>query len=176
VQVIFLVHLLSRDLGVKETNLLVLNAAIEAARAGDTGRGFAVVADEVRKLAERTTASTFEIGKMIEKIQTGTSNAVQNMSQGVIEVEKGMVLANQAGDAIKKIREGLVKVMNVVIEISQALKTQTSMANSLAGHVDRIAQMSVENSRAVEESAHTAHSLRDLASRMDLAVAHFKLS
>ncbi|MEJ2792504.1 methyl-accepting chemotaxis protein [Iodobacter sp. LRB] len=159
-----------------QTNLLALNAAIEAARAGDTGRGFAVVADEVRKLAERTTASTFEIGKMIEKIQTGTSNAVQNMSQGVIEVEKGMVLANQAGDAIRKIREGSLKVMNVVMEISQALKTQTSMANSVAGNVDRIAQMSVENSRAVEESAHTAHSLRDLASRMDLAVAHFKLS
>ncbi|MFC4161452.1 methyl-accepting chemotaxis protein [Chitinimonas lacunae] len=159
-----------------QTNLLALNAAIEAARAGETGRGFAVVADEVRKLAERTTSSTQEIASMIAKIQAGTGSAVRDMNEGVGQVEQGMTLASQAGDAIGHIREGSNRVVRAVTDISDALKEQTVVANDVAGNVERIARMSQENSLAVEATAETAEDLRQLALDLDNAVSRFKLA
>src|ERR1035437_4601970 len=96
-----------------QTNLLALNAAIEAARAGEQGRGFAVVADEVRKLAERTSRSTTEIAGMVEKIQNGTRNAVSSMETGVKQAGNGVELAGQAGASITEIRDGALRVMHV---------------------------------------------------------------
>jgi methyl-accepting chemotaxis protein len=104
-----------------QTNLLALNAAIEAARAGDTGRGFAVVADEVRKLAERTSSSTSEISQMIGKIQAGTRSVIGSMTSSLTEVEEGGVLANEAGEAIRKIRPGAQKVVAVVQEVNASV-------------------------------------------------------
>jgi len=101
-----------------QTNLLALNAAIEAARAGEQGRGFAVVADEVRKLAERTSSSTTEISGMIDKIREGTHTAIDSMTSMLKQAEQGVVLANDAGDAINKIRESTNQVVRVINEFS----------------------------------------------------------
>lgn len=104
-----------------QTNLLALNAAIEAARAGETGRGFAVVADEVRKLAERTSSSTNEISQMIGKIQSGSRTAIESMASSLSEVEEGVLLANETGEAIGKIRPGAQKVVAVVQEVNASV-------------------------------------------------------
>ncbi len=110
----------------EQTNLLALNAAIEAARAGEQGRGFAVVADEVRKLAERTAASTNEIAKMINSIHTGTSAAISSMSQMLQQAEQGVEYANDAGSAIDKIRDSSNQVLTVINQFSavESIKNQ----------------------------------------------------
>ncbi|MBB5192974.1 methyl-accepting chemotaxis protein [Silvimonas terrae] len=107
-----------------QTNLLALNAAIEAARAGEQGRGFAVVADEVRKLAERTGESTTEIAGMTSKIQEGTRSAIQSMEACVNQANDGVNLANQAGDAIIRISEGSKQVVRVIREFSSVKTAQ----------------------------------------------------
>lgn len=104
-----------------QTNLLALNAAIEAARAGESGRGFAVVADEVRKLAERTSKSTGEIGLMIQGIQAETASVSSSMSSGLSEVAQGVELANNAGEAIKQMRDGATRVVEVIQELSETV-------------------------------------------------------
>jgi methyl-accepting chemotaxis protein len=109
-----------------QTNLLALNAAIEAARAGEQGRGFAVVADEVRKLAERTSISTKEISLMVEKIHVGTQTAVNSMSSMVKQAEQGVMLANDAGEAISKIRQSTNQVVHVINEFTIMLSQKSA--------------------------------------------------
>ena len=159
----------------EQTNLLALNAAIEAARAGEQGRGFAVVADEVRKLAERTTKATEDITKMIGAMQASAHAAVVTTSGAVSQVAGGVALAHQAGDAINQIRESSEQVIAVVNEITVALAEQGSASNSIAGHVEKVAQITEKNSAAANESASAAHQLDELAKSMRDTVSRFKI-
>ena len=115
-----------------QTNLLALNAAIEAARAGEQGRGFAVVADEVRKLAERTTKATKEIAAMIKSIQSDTSGAVASMEIGTAEVENGVLLANQAGESLNQIVGMVQRVMDMVQQIATAAEEQSAAVEDIS--------------------------------------------
>jgi len=159
----------------EQTNLLALNAAIEAARAGEQGRGFAVVADEVRKLAERTTVSTQEIGKMIGAIQESTQGSVQSMDLSNTQVIEGMHLAERSGEAMSHIEEGTVKVRDVVDGISTALHEQTQAANQLAQEVEKISQKSEKNSFLAMQSSEAARHLEEQAEMLKQAVDRFKV-
>jgi methyl-accepting chemotaxis protein len=157
-----------------QTNLLALNAAIEAARAGEQGRGFAVVADEVRKLAERTGNSTKEIGEMVAKIQNGTRSAVASMQDGVRQVGNGVELANQAGDSINRIRDGALRVTVVVNGISDSISEQSMASNEIAQKLEVIAQMSEESAVAVRHTANAARQMQALSNSLRQTVAQFK--
>ncbi len=158
-----------------QTNLLALNAAIEAARAGEQGRGFAVVADEVRKLAERTTLSTQEIAKMIAAIQQSTQSSVQGMELSSGQVHEGVQMAAQSGASMTRIETSTGKVQDAVNEISSALREQSSAANQLAREVERIAQMTEKNGLAAEESSEAARHLESMAGTLKIAVDRFRV-
>lgn len=159
----------------EQTNLLALNAAIEAARAGEQGRGFAVVADEVRKLAERTSQSTIEISGMISQIQEGIQRVSGSMQDGVARVKKGVDQANRAGESVTAINHDSQRVVSTVNDINAALKEQSAATNEIAKSVERIAQMAEENNAAVEETSKTAHHLEQLAVSLQNTVGRFKV-
>ncbi|WP_275712423.1 methyl-accepting chemotaxis protein [Dechloromonas hankyongensis] len=158
-----------------QTNLLALNAAIEAARAGEQGRGFAVVADEVRKLAERTTLSTQEIATMIQSVQGGTDDAVAGMAQGSTLVSEGVEMVGVTGASMEKIQEGVQKVLAAVDDISSALKEQSSASQLIARNVESIAEMTEETSTVIKEVSLSAANLEQLAAHLKATVGEFKL-
>ena len=159
----------------EQTNLLALNAAIEAARAGEQGRGFAVVADEVRKLAERTATSSREIGSMIESISAGTDQAVESMQQGVNKVEHGVRLAQEAGTTINAIDESTQRVVVTVSDITNAIEEQRTATNEIARHVERIAQMAESNSNSTSLTGETARQLTAISGDLQSSMARFTL-
>lgn len=159
----------------EQTNLLALNAAIEAARAGEQGRGFAVVADEVRKLAERTSQSTIDISAMIEKIRGGVQTATRSMHEGVGLVNIGVEKAGQAGSAISQIISGSQRVLDSIKDISAAMQEQNAASTEIAQNVEHIAQMADENNAAVEETSRTANHLASLATDLKNAIGRFRV-
>ncbi len=148
-----------------QTNLLALNAAIEAARAGEQGRGFAVVADEVRKLAERTTEATKQIANMIKGIQKETEEAVRAMKQGTDEVNSGIVLADKAGTALKQIMQSSQEVWDMINQIAAATEEQSSTAEQVAKNVSSISQVTSDTANRVQDIAKSAE---DLAKQTDI--------
>jgi methyl-accepting chemotaxis protein len=159
-----------------QTNLLALNAAIEAARAGEQGRGFAVVADEVRKLAERTTKATSEISEMIASIQDETRSAVSNMETGGRQVDEGLRLAEQAGAALQGINDSIGAVAGAIRAAAAATHAQAATSQEISGRVESIAGMATENSAAVGRTTDSVHGLKQLAEELQTLVSRFRLA
>ena len=158
-----------------QTNLLALNAAIEAARAGEQGRGFAVVADEVRALAERTTKATREIGEMIKAIQSETRNAVSTMEDGVREVESGTIEAAKSGEALQDIMQQISSVVTQVSQIATAAEQQTATTSEISHNINNITEVVQVAALGARESADAAQQLAVLSSDLKRLVGLFKL-
>lgn len=158
-----------------QTNLLALNAAIEAARAGEHGRGFAVVADEVRKLAERTTKATEEVARSIREIQDGTVGAVQLIEAGSQRVTKGVTLANGAGQALGRITQSSDGLTGMVQSIAAATEQQSAAAEEISRSVEQIAVVTRESSEGAGQASQAAAQLSVQAERLQSLVNRFKV-
>lgn len=158
-----------------QTNLLALNAAIEAARAGEQGRGFAVVADEVRKLAERTTSATDEINNMSEKIGTVAAHALASMDKVVSTTESGVQYAEQAKLAIAEIHQGFENVAQSIDQIALELQQQELAAQSLTQNTEQVSQMSEGNAQAAQSLLVIALELEDRAQQVRNNTEQFKV-
>jgi methyl-accepting chemotaxis protein len=158
-----------------QTNLLALNAAIEAARAGEQGRGFAVVADEVRKLAERTTTATKEIAQMISTVQEETKSAVAAMEEGTKQVEEGVQTTAQAGDSLKEIIHTSEQVGEMITHIATAATEQSSATEEINNNMEQIAKLVRESSEGAQQSAKACQDLSGLALDLQKMVSNFRL-
>ena len=157
-----------------QTNLLALNAAIEAARAGEQGRGFAVVADEVRKLAERTSSATIEIEQMIGGIQSDTVQVVGVMDAALPQVSAGVAAAESAADSLRQIKDGAQMALARIREVADSTKEQSIASNSIAQKVEEIATMVEQTNAAMQSTAHTAEDLERISGELTVLVRRFR--
>jgi methyl-accepting chemotaxis protein len=156
-----------------QTNLLALNAAIEAARAGEAGRGFAVVADEVKKLAERTGKATQEIANMIGAIRSGVDNAVNAMDEASQKVRTGVELSNEAGTALNEIVSSASNLQSMVQQIAAAIEEMNSTTDEIARDIEQVAAVTKESSNSAEQVTQAATELNALSVKLDQSVHGF---
>jgi len=158
-----------------QTNLLALNAAIEAARAGEQGRGFAVVADEVRKLAERTSSATKETTAMIRSIQAETRSAVTAMETGTKDVEQGVELTSQAGSSLHDIIQMSEQVGDMITHIATAATQQSAATAEIDGNVEQMAKITASSAQSAQQTTAALQALSGLASNLRQLVGRFRL-